>query len=271
MIVLMLWMHWAMIVFVCGFAISSPVLGGSVAFILILGLWSIHYISVELEMPFGDDANDLPILEMQRELNRSLMDLMRAEAQRPPAFKFSPHREKGLRAKSLKFETSLIEHRRMREEAAPIRDDSPLPTGEASAGDGLSVQAIRLDISNCAQARQLEDRRDEAVAGGELLMQCLSPRGETMLGPKVSPTEQPLQTCLVEYPEVAQSVIGWPRGGAQLVGDQQLGPWLASAADRSMSASGGSRGDPCVHHSSGPPEAAAAAVSAAAGASHFSV
>jgi len=38
--------------------------------------WCIHYVSVEIEMPFGTDENDLPLQEFQEDMNRRLITLL---------------------------------------------------------------------------------------------------------------------------------------------------------------------------------------------------
>eukprot|EP00972_Heterocapsa_arctica_P041632 6138472-Heterocapsa_arctica.AAC.1 len=43
-----------------GIMIDSPIWSGLFTFFLILALWSANYVAVEIESPFGDDANDLP-------------------------------------------------------------------------------------------------------------------------------------------------------------------------------------------------------------------
>jgi len=55
-------------------------------FIVVFSFWTINFISLELEMPFGDDANDLPLEDMQRDLNRSLSALMLPQFCTPPSF-----------------------------------------------------------------------------------------------------------------------------------------------------------------------------------------
>eukprot|EP00931_Biecheleriopsis_adriatica_P094009 TRINITY_DN67712_c0_g1_i1.p1 TRINITY_DN67712_c0_g1~~TRINITY_DN67712_c0_g1_i1.p1 ORF type:complete len:524 (+),score=66.32 TRINITY_DN67712_c0_g1_i1:62-1633(+) len=45
-------------------------------FCSILVLYCIHYIAAEIEMPFGDDANDLPVAALQESLNTSLIQLL---------------------------------------------------------------------------------------------------------------------------------------------------------------------------------------------------
>jgi len=56
----------------------------------------VNYIAVELENPFGDDWNDLPLEEMQDDMNRSLISLLRKHAVRPPKFDFVADRDKDL-------------------------------------------------------------------------------------------------------------------------------------------------------------------------------
>jgi len=56
----------------------------------VFGFWSINFIAAEIEMPFGDDNNDLPIAELQQEMNRDLKVLLCEESQHPPSFTFDP-------------------------------------------------------------------------------------------------------------------------------------------------------------------------------------
>merc|ERR1740117_2062799 len=49
-------------------------------FVPVFGLWSLNYVAGELEMPFGDDPNDLPLTEFQHHMNKSMMMLIREES-----------------------------------------------------------------------------------------------------------------------------------------------------------------------------------------------
>ena len=51
--------------------------------------WSINLIAIELEMPFGDDPNDLPLLDLQRDYNLSIISLMDERATMQPHFEYS--------------------------------------------------------------------------------------------------------------------------------------------------------------------------------------
>merc|ERR1719424_1132534 len=89
MISVMLLMHWFVAAVICATSIESPVWAGLLSFSVIISFWSINFIALELEDPFGDDANDLPIHGMQIDLNISLRELMQTAAQSPPKFIFN--------------------------------------------------------------------------------------------------------------------------------------------------------------------------------------
>jgi hypothetical protein len=76
----MLTLHWIIVAFLCAVTVERTYVAASLSFIVTLSFWSVNYIAVELEMPFGDDPNDLPLHSMQRDLNRSLKGLMHPRA-----------------------------------------------------------------------------------------------------------------------------------------------------------------------------------------------
>mmetsp|Transcript_56272 Transcript_56272/g.104083 ORF Transcript_56272/g.104083 Transcript_56272/m.104083 type:complete len:521 (+) Transcript_56272:2-1564(+) len=88
MITLMLVAEWFMTPIMCGTALDSPFWAFLTTFFVTFAFWNIHYIAQELENPFGDDANDLPLREMQVDMNRSLRQLLDRKAQIPPLFHF---------------------------------------------------------------------------------------------------------------------------------------------------------------------------------------
>jgi len=88
MITVMLMAEWLMTPVLAGTALSSPFWAAIVTFFVTFAFWNIHYIAQELECPFGDDANDLPLREMQVDMNRSLRQLLEKRAQVPPSFHF---------------------------------------------------------------------------------------------------------------------------------------------------------------------------------------
>jgi len=73
---------------ICGNGMESRWWAAGLTFAEVFGFWSINYIAVEIEMPFGDDHNDLPIPELQAEMNRDLKVLLHQDAQHVPTFDF---------------------------------------------------------------------------------------------------------------------------------------------------------------------------------------
>merc|ERR1712032_985332 len=64
--------------------IPEPVLAGAVTFVPVFAMFSVNLVATELEMPFGDGPNDLPLHHFQDEMNLSLMMLIHDKADRKP-------------------------------------------------------------------------------------------------------------------------------------------------------------------------------------------
>jgi len=60
----------------------------AITFISVLGFWGTNYIAVEIESPFGDDPNDLPLVSIQQDFNASLWILLERQSQDVPVFSF---------------------------------------------------------------------------------------------------------------------------------------------------------------------------------------
>merc|ERR1719261_2090481 len=63
---------------------------GALTFISVFSFWCINYIAAEIEMPFGDDLNDLPVAELQEGMNTALLMMMDNKCTSVPAFDFRP-------------------------------------------------------------------------------------------------------------------------------------------------------------------------------------
>eukprot|EP00927_Polykrikos_kofoidii_P042856 TRINITY_DN3690_c0_g2_i1.p1 TRINITY_DN3690_c0_g2~~TRINITY_DN3690_c0_g2_i1.p1 ORF type:complete len:592 (-),score=98.68 TRINITY_DN3690_c0_g2_i1:270-2045(-) len=81
-------LHWWMSPFVAGMLLS-PLLASLATFLVIFFVWSINFIALELERPFGDRANHLPMDQMQLDWNQSLGTLLATRAQQPPKFEYT--------------------------------------------------------------------------------------------------------------------------------------------------------------------------------------
>jgi len=172
MITFMLLFHWGITAFVCAASVQTTFWAGLISFVVVFSFWSINYIAVELEQPFGDDANDLPLNDMQEDLNKSLSQLMNIEAQQPPSFNFK--REHQLLRKSTQGVEDIIkEDERIRNSrglnggisnVAPAEDLTgqqlaPPSSDVYIAFDSGGSQATAVATSSaCIEATSLDDR-----------------------------------------------------------------------------------------------------------------
>ncbi|CAE8585595.1 unnamed protein product [Polarella glacialis] len=60
-----------------------------------MSFWSLFYIALEIDQPFGEDANDLPIHAMQQQWNNSLLTLLLPCSQVIPTFEIAVNGESG--------------------------------------------------------------------------------------------------------------------------------------------------------------------------------
>merc|ERR1711933_417169 len=81
--------HWATMPVVASMALPR---GWAVlfSFCSIFVLWCIHFNALDLEFPFGNRVNDLPMNEFMQDWNRSIITLLDKKATRPPVFKYDP-------------------------------------------------------------------------------------------------------------------------------------------------------------------------------------
>lgn len=90
-------MVWLMLVFfslvvvpgICAFCLSADK-AAFYTFIILFPYWSIHFIAVEIEMPFGGDPNDLPLEEINSRFNETLVVLLHPGAQKTPMSEPAP-------------------------------------------------------------------------------------------------------------------------------------------------------------------------------------
>eukprot|EP00930_Biecheleria_cincta_P080003 TRINITY_DN6806_c0_g2_i1.p1 TRINITY_DN6806_c0_g2~~TRINITY_DN6806_c0_g2_i1.p1 ORF type:complete len:614 (-),score=83.83 TRINITY_DN6806_c0_g2_i1:76-1671(-) len=85
-LIFMLAVHWVVTAIQAATVIDSIMWAGIICFCVTGALWSVIYIGKEIDQPFGEDANDLPMVEMQKDFNRSLMNLMHPRAKAIPTF-----------------------------------------------------------------------------------------------------------------------------------------------------------------------------------------
>jgi len=86
MLLTMLLVHWCISPLMAAVTLSDPVWAGALTFVSVSSYWSLYFIALEIDQPFGEDKNDLPVREMQKDFNRSLLNLLEGAAQTVPTF-----------------------------------------------------------------------------------------------------------------------------------------------------------------------------------------
>lgn len=71
-----------------GLLLNSGIWSLVFTFVSVFAFWGTNYVASELESPFADHANKLPVAAMQVDFNRSLWTLLEKRAQEPPSFAF---------------------------------------------------------------------------------------------------------------------------------------------------------------------------------------
>eukprot|EP00931_Biecheleriopsis_adriatica_P029107 TRINITY_DN17329_c0_g1_i5.p1 TRINITY_DN17329_c0_g1~~TRINITY_DN17329_c0_g1_i5.p1 ORF type:complete len:538 (+),score=59.29 TRINITY_DN17329_c0_g1_i5:87-1700(+) len=86
MITAMLVVHWIVTPCLAAQAIQSAWWASILCFCTIGSFWSLVYIAREIDQPFGDDANDLPVKEIMQEFNETLYLLLHPMTQASPKY-----------------------------------------------------------------------------------------------------------------------------------------------------------------------------------------
>eukprot|EP00928_Gymnodinium_smaydae_P040159 TRINITY_DN27283_c0_g1_i1.p1 TRINITY_DN27283_c0_g1~~TRINITY_DN27283_c0_g1_i1.p1 ORF type:complete len:504 (-),score=64.60 TRINITY_DN27283_c0_g1_i1:288-1799(-) len=179
MITIMLLVHWFTTAAVCASLVENPAWAGILSFCVIMAFWSINYIAVELEMPFGDDENDLPLHDMQKDLNLSIIQLMDVRAGSCPAFQYEETRDSMMQivvlpmedlfregepmyvvptAKKYKNKECVTHRKRARKTTLP--DSSGRREAITSPGNGLH--------SSCAESLTIPDVQELPASAQEV-------------------------------------------------------------------------------------------------------
>jgi predicted membrane chloride channel (bestrophin family) len=86
MITVMLLFHAVLTPMICASTMETALWAGAVTFVVTFCYWTIMYIALELEMPYGDDPNDLPLRDMAEDMNKSLCWMIQPQASVVPMF-----------------------------------------------------------------------------------------------------------------------------------------------------------------------------------------
>lgn len=99
-------MHWIVVPFVNSQWATSPAWAAIFSFVQVFIFWSLNFIAVEIENPFGTDANDLEGHAMQQVMNERLLLLVSAYADHIPHVHVENIRELGASQTSVSFRTA---------------------------------------------------------------------------------------------------------------------------------------------------------------------
>jgi len=86
MITSLMIIHWVSSSVVCAMSLRSVFTAMLVCFLGQMCFWGVHYIAVEMEGPYGGEANDLCLEDLQSDMNRSLLAITHPLARKTPSF-----------------------------------------------------------------------------------------------------------------------------------------------------------------------------------------
>eukprot|EP00929_Paragymnodinium_shiwhaense_P089665 TRINITY_DN4980_c0_g4_i1.p1 TRINITY_DN4980_c0_g4~~TRINITY_DN4980_c0_g4_i1.p1 ORF type:complete len:555 (+),score=66.14 TRINITY_DN4980_c0_g4_i1:169-1833(+) len=156
MISMMLCLHVCLSVFVVSYTTRSSTVAFIGSFMSAFVFWTINYIAIEIERPYGEDANDLQLVDLSASMNCALVNLLQPGSQSIPHYKM-PLGE----PKSLRRETSLMRRwQHMASEKPQRRSESPL-TG---AHRPITNDPPSLPNSVSSLVGSQEGSRDERAA-----------------------------------------------------------------------------------------------------------
>jgi len=87
-VMVMLLFHALFTPLVCAATIKTTPWAALITFVVSFCYWSVLFIALELEMPYGDDPNDLPLQQMARDMNDSLRSMLCPLASAVPSFTY---------------------------------------------------------------------------------------------------------------------------------------------------------------------------------------
>lgn len=126
LLTLMLIIYWLITPFV-NCMILRPPWSCLFTFVSVLAFWGTSLIAAEIESPFGDDPNDLPLSKMQDDMNTSLWLLLEKQTQTPPKFTFERHTHRRWVTRCATF--SVVDGKEIEQRSAPLETLAPMDAG----------------------------------------------------------------------------------------------------------------------------------------------
>lgn len=153
--VVMLLVHYVTCPITASLLIADKHLAALASFLVIFVLWSINFIALQLEYPFGERDNDLPMLQFQKDWNKSLATLLAKRAQHPPIFNFD-----------------VLHHRKI---GLIMSDGSPI--GKVSPHDDAGLYQ---SVHNAMPGEKINESRGSRTSGVSFVSKTLSAVSRTL-------------------------------------------------------------------------------------------
>lgn len=151
----LLLLHLPYTVIVMNTLTSNPVLAGTYAAIGVFLVWALTFISTEIEQPFGDDLNDLPVRELQNMINANLLLLLREETQTVPYIPAGNEQQMcSTMTQTMRFSAVIRKKTTMRTESGTERSD------ESRWMSGLSQRSTSDASKSTSHVSQRSSRAD---------------------------------------------------------------------------------------------------------------
>ncbi|CAE7725325.1 unnamed protein product [Symbiodinium microadriaticum] len=196
--------HWILTPLVASQTVMKPWWAGIIVFVVVTSYWTLFYIAQEIDQPFGEDANDLPVREMQRKFNAKLEFFIQPDSYTVPSLNLDASQHICLLAST--FSVAL----------------SRGPTGTPSASEHLMPIT---DTGACGESKWLQPDIDESL--GEAVDKSIAAPASLMkdsLGPRVLPEPRSIEKVERCETETLNSIKVDETGGN---GGMQLLDWAS--------------------------------------------
>jgi len=177
---------WVMLVFfsllpvpvMCAIGMSTQKAAGY-TFLIVFVFWSVHHLAIQIEQPFGDAPNDLPLAQVNHRFNKVLVRLLEMTAQETPNLLKKPDMSMRFMQRKSSLEQTLPQRpqtmmKKVRSllgemdfsRAEGVGPDSSLPSsrrGTAASMSSLDSEITRRSASSASPADMARRSTGEAM------------------------------------------------------------------------------------------------------------
>lgn len=173
------------------------------SFLPSFGMCALNYVAIELENPFGDDDNDLPLLHFQKEMNNCLMMLLEDHADMQPGTSRACMKDFRTLVSKMRQADNPLQHARISEYVPPQEDE---PDAQSSC---FGTEPDLLD--GAPSIRELDDSVGNAGSA-------------ELAGPRSSDTMKPATEESPEAPRPSPAVLSSRTPSKEVPTEPELPP-----------------------------------------------